>query len=63
MYPYRLGDLKHTGDPSLYFFFHPVLPFSRMEEGVKENSPLLSAKVSVHVVECALLSLMLSRRR
>lgn len=36
-----------TGDPALYFFFHPVQPFSIMEEVVKENSPLLSVKASL----------------
>ena len=50
-----------TGDPALYFFFHPVQPFSIMEEVVKENSPLLSVKV-LHVAGCALLYLILSRR-
>ena len=42
-----------TGDPALYFFFHPVQPFSTMEAVVKENSPLLSVKV-LHVVGCSI---------
>jgi len=43
------GDygLYTVGDPALYFFFHPVQPFSSMEEVVKENSPLLSIKASL----------------
>jgi hypothetical protein len=41
---------QHTGpgvslDTPLYCFFQPVLSYSDMEKGVKEDSPALLAKV------------------
>lgn len=42
--------------------FRPVLTFSNMEEVMKEDNPLMFVKVIRHLVECALLYLILTRR-
>ena len=45
-----------------YLSFHPIFPFSCIEELMKVYYPVMFVKVIHHLVECALLYLMLSRR-